>query len=235
MADESVIPDITSAHLNRRNMIMGAALCGVSALAYARLPRPNVQPLRPGVLDAMIPERIGDWVFETTSGLVVPPADALSDRLYDEVMTRVYVGRDVPPIMFLIAYSSTQTGLLQVHRPEVCYPVGGYRLSATTIAPLALDNRQSLPVRTFAAESPTRTEQGLYWTRVGDALPTNWALQRMAVVEANLQGIIPDGILVRASAIMPDARDAAPYLNRFIRDLAGSLDARGLKLLFGIS
>ena len=60
----------------------------------------------------MSPERIGAWAFETTSGLVVPPADALADRLYDEVMTRVYVGENLPSVMFLIAYSSSQTGLL---------------------------------------------------------------------------------------------------------------------------
>ena len=223
-----------TARLNRRHMLMGGAMCGVAALAYARLPKPNVQPLKPGALNAMIPDRIGAWTFETTSGLVVPPADELSDRLYDEVMTRVYVGENVPSVMFLIAYSSSQTGLLQAPRPGVCYPVGGSGLSPPLSEPMKIDDRHSLPIRTFTAESATRTEQVLYWTRVGDATPTNWLWQRIAVAEANLKGVIPDGILVRASVIMNDAVDAAPYLERFIRNLDSSLAPPGRKLLFGI-
>lgn len=234
MPDSIEQPNIEAIRLSRRHMLMGGALCGVAALAYARLPKPDVLPLKTGALDAMVPDRIGAWTFETTSGLVVPPADALSDRLYDEVMTRVYVGENVPSVMFLIAYSSSQTGLLQVHRPEVCYPVGGYRLSATRIEPMQIDAQHSLPIRTFTAESPTRTEQVLYWTRVGDAMPTNWMWQRIAVAEANLKGVIPDGILVRASVIMNDAEEAAPFLTRFIRDLDRSLAPPGRKLLFGI-
>ena len=225
--------EIDAARLSRRHMLMGAALCGVSALAFSRTPEPNTRPLGRRALEAMIPAVIGPWSFLTTSGLVVPPADALSDQLYDEVLTRVYVRENMPPIMFLIAYSSTQTGLLQVHRPEVCYPAGGFALSETRIERLAVGSGRTLPVRRFSAESPTRSEHVMYWTRIGEVLPTSWWDQRAAVVGANLNGIIPDGILVRVSAVSPDAGDVVPYLEQFIRALCAGLDPKARHLLFG--
>lgn len=226
-------PQIDETRLSRRHMLMGAALCGVSALAFSRTPKPDTRPLGRGALEAMIPAAIGPWSFLTTSGLVVPPADALSDQLYDEVLTRVYVRENMPPVMFLIAYSSTQTGLLQVHRPEVCYPAGGFALSETRIERLAVGSDRTLPVRRFSAESATRSEHVMYWTRIGTALPTSWWDQRVAVVRANLDGIIPDGILVRVSAVSPDVGDIVPYLEQFIRALCAGLDPKARQLLFG--
>jgi len=37
----------------------------------------------------------------------------------------------------------------------------------------------------------------LYWTRIGELVPTGWWSQRFAVVQSNLRGTIPDGLLVR--------------------------------------
>jgi EpsI family protein len=229
MSDDT--PPTTNA-LSRRNVLTGAALLGAATLAYVRQPQPMPKQLGKGGLDALIPKNFGAWRFETTSGLVLPPPDATADRLYDEVVTRVYSRPDGQSVMFLAAYSGTQDGLLQLHRPEVCYPVGGYQLSQTQIAPVVFKNGDQVPARAFTATSALRVEHVLYWTRLGSALPTSWAEQRWAVVVANLEGAIPDGILVRMSCIDNESDKAFAILREFASDLAGSVTPKARQLMW---
>ena len=218
--------------LSRRNVLTGLALIGAAGVAHLRQPQPSTKKLDKGGLDALVPKQLGPWKFETTSGLVLPPPDMTADGLYDEVLTRVYSRADGQVVMFLVAYSSVQDGLLQLHRPEVCYPVGGYKLSKTDIEPLHFGNGDSVPARMFTASSPVRVEQVLYWTRLGSALPTSWAEQRWAVVVENLKGIIPDGALVRMSCIENDADRAFATLREFASDLAAASSPRTRQLLW---
>ena len=227
---EDVTP--STASLSRRNVLTGLALMGAASVAYARQPQVGPKHLGKGGLDALIPKQLGDWQFETTSGLVLPPPDATADRLYDEVLTRVYSRPDGAAVMFLVAYSSVQDGLLQLHRPEVCYPSSGYKLSETQIRPVAFGNGDRVPARRFTAASPTRVEHVLYWTRLGQALPTSWSEQRLAVVRANLQGLIPDGVLVRMSNVENDAEKAFGVLEQFASNLAGSVTPNARQILW---
>lgn len=226
-------PESARRMTSRRQLIMGGCLLGVASLAFARMPQPGTEPLKPGQFDASIPKTIGKWSFVTASGVVLPPEDELSDRLYDEVLTRVYEAPGAPPIMFLIAYSHVQDGLLQLHRPEICYPVGGFSLTETKTSAMNLGNGISLPVRTFSALSPMRTEHVLYWTRVGEDMPLSWSRQRWSVVQANLKGQIPDGILVRVSVMGSDAGEALDYVESFVRALIPALDPKTRRLMIG--
>lgn len=222
----------TAPALSRRNILTGIALLGAAGVAYARQPQPVPTQLGKAGLDGIIPKNFGDWKFETTSGLVLPPPDALAERLYDEVLTRVYTRPDGGMVMFLVAYSSVQDGLLQLHRPEVCYPVGGYKLSQTVIQPITLGQGDRVPARAFTASSAMRVEQVLYWTRLGSSLPTSWGEQRWAVVLENLNGLIPDGVLVRMSCVEQDSDKAYALLREFASDLATSVSPKARKLLW---
>lgn len=219
------------AGLTRRHMLMGAALATASAAAFVREPRVTKTPLKAGELERLIPVRIGQWDFETRSGLVLPPDDPLSKSLYSDVLTRVYVSANRPPVMLLIAYSNTQNGMLQVHRPEVCYPAGGYTLSETQTKALDVAPQIHIPARFFSAESASRTEQVMYWTRIGTESPTSWIDQRAAVVRANLKRVIPDGILVRTSTVLADYASAEPVLKEFVSAMIHELSPSGRKLL----
>ncbi len=221
--------------LTRRHMLMGAALTATSAIALVREPKVTIAQLKRGELERLIPTRIGRWMFETRSGLVLPVDDPLVKSLYSDVLTRVYVTENGPPIMLLIAYSNTQNGMLQVHRPEVCYPAGGYSLSETQIESLDVTPTMHIPARMFSAESPSRTEQVMYWTRIGDESPTSWIDQRAAVIRANLKRVIPDGILVRVSTVLPDYNSAKPVLAEFASAMARTLSPQGRKLLIAPS
>jgi EpsI family protein len=80
----------------------------------------------------------------------------------------------------------------------------------------------------------SRNESVLYWTRIGNDIPTSWAEQRWAVAKENLDGRIPDGILVRTSLVSPDSLDKArEILGGFVRNLLTAVSPEGRKLLIG--
>lgn len=206
--------------LSRRHFLIGGALAATSAVAFARQPIAHEPVIKSEVFEAWVPERFGRWSVVSSSGVVLPPPDELSDRLYDNLVTRVYSAEDAQ-VMLLLAYNNKQDGVLQVHRPEVCYPVGGYVLSETQrIAVPALGRK--IAANVFTATGPDRTEHVVYLTRLGDAYPRSWAEQRMAVIEENLAGRIPDGILLRASLLGTDRSAAVETLRAFIGEFAAA-------------
>jgi EpsI family protein len=219
--------------LSRRNVVAGGLMIAASGIAFARTPTVKVAPIRKGAIDASLPKAVLGWHFETSSGLVLPPPDSTSDRLYDEIATRVYVAENLPPVMLLIAYSNKQDGMLQVHRPETCYPVGGYALSDSQIIDINVGAARLIPSRFFTATGVSRIEQVLYWTRIGSEIPGRWFDQRMAVFRANLRGEVPDGILVRLSVIDTDAKAAIPIMENFMRAMIVQMPAKMRTLLVG--
>lgn len=221
--------------LDRRKVLLGLGMIAASGIAQARLPEPNRPRVDADEFDAMFPDSIGGWRYATQSGLVLPPSDALSDRLYDNLVTRVYHDSAGRTLMLLVAYNNRQDGVLQIHRPEICYPAGGYELTPTRHVDVPLGSGAILPCQGFAAKSRQRNEVVVYWTRVGDEFPRSWAEQRLAVAKANLKGIIPDGVLVRISTLGSELADDVPVLSDFIADLTRLPAPRLENLLFGRS
>lgn len=218
--------------LNRRAFLIGGAFLGTAGLAAALEPRGHIDLLGARKLEDVIPTRVGPWAFASKSGLVVPPSDQLSDQLYSQLLTRVYTAPDMPDIMLLVAQSGSQTGVLQVHRPEVCYPASGYKLSDSSPVDLPL-GKANVRTMGFTASADSRVEQLIYWTRVGMDLPSTWAEQRWSVARANLQGNLPDAVLVRLSTLSPDRNASFDVLQRFATSLVTSLPSKARAFVVG--
>lgn len=233
MKEAVTVPDGRQAALDRRSMVLGGLLFVGGGLAMARQPRLVAPPVSSPTLRRLIPDRVGEWTYQMSSGLVLPPSDALSDRLYDGLVTKVYAAPGRASIMLLVAYSNKQDGMLQVHRPEVCYPAGGYALSPTRHVRISDGSNTSISANAFAATSISRTEQVLYWIRVGRRFPSRWIDQRLAVVEDNLAGAIPDGVLVRISNFDADLDEALPEMSAFATALLRHTGPMGRRLLVG--
>ena len=208
----------TDGLLSRRELGIGALFIAAAAVAAARRPTTNLNLLGKAKLENVIPETIGRWKFVSSSGLVVPPEDQLSRALYSQLLTRVYADPQGRSVMLLIAQSGTQTGILQIHRPEICYSAGGYALSGIRRHVLRLPEGELASVF-LSATSEAKTEQILYWTRIGRHLPLSWVQQREAVAVDNLHGIIPDAVLVRVSTIDSDASAAIATIDRFVEEM----------------
>ena len=219
--------------LTRRSMIAGGLLAGTSLIANSRRPDIPFRMISDSRLDALFPSQLADWTYRTSGGLVLPPAEQITDRHYNAVLTRSYASPTQLPVMLLVAYSGTQDGMLQVHRPEVCYPASGYELIEQRTIPLDAGHGLQVPARYIAARSVSRHEQLIYWTRIGNDFPTRWWAQHMAVAKENLKGRVPDGVLVRISTIAPDDGTATLTLTRFLSALLPRLSPTGRRLLFG--
>ena len=217
-------------NLDRRKMLLGLLFASSAGVAAWRIPRRHLDYLGRQTLDSLVPKIVGAWHFVATSGLIVPPEDQLSRSLYSHLLTRVYSNGDAPPVMLLIAQSGGQTGILQVHRPEVCYPAGGYRLSEVTTKFVQVD-RRSLPTNRLTAFADGQSEHILYWTRVGDDLPLDWVEQRWAVARQNLRGIVPDAVLVRISIRTNDATAAFAVLEEFARAMIAEIPTDQRRIL----
>ena len=217
-----IVGSFSEPQVDRRKVLLGLLFCSAAGLAAARQPNKHVDYLGKDKLDALVPKTIGAWKFVAASGLVVPPNDQLSRALYSNLLTRVYSDGQNPPVMLLVAQSGSQTGVLQIHRPETCYTAGGYHISAVTPQPIQVGSF-IVPANSMNASVDGVIEHVIYWTRVGDRMPASWRQQRLAVAEQNIRGIIPDAILVRVSTVTDDANGARATLQAFVRALVGSL------------
>lgn len=233
MTDSTTDDPTNSARIDRRALILGGLLAVGGSAAIARQPRSDMARLDKDQLGKLVPTTFGDWTARADDSLVVPPADALSDKLYSGLLTRSYTAPGRRPVMLLVAYSNLQDGMLQVHRPEVCYPAGGYRLSNTEPVELKVNGGHAIAANAFSADGISRTEQILYWTRIGREYPRRWIEQRLAVLRANLHGWIPDGVLVRASMLDSDMADALPDLSGFADALIAAATPAGRRILGG--
>lgn len=219
-----ILDSFTEPQVDRRKVLLGLLFCSAAGVAAWRQPNQHLDYLGRDKLDDIVPKTIGPWKFVAASGVVVPPNDQLSRALYSNLMTRVYTDGQNPPVMLLIAQSGSQTGVLQIHRPETCYTASGYQISAVTPQPIQLGSTV-VPANSMDASVEGVTEHVIYWTRVGDKMPASWKQQRLAVAEQNIRGVIPDAILVRVSTVREDAEGARAALQSFVRALIASVPA----------
>lgn len=218
---------------SRRDIMLGGLMVAAAGATWARLPRESLSATDGEVLDGILPASVGDWRVIEGQGLVVPPEqEARADAVYSHVLTNTYQRGGAAPIMLLIAYDQRQSGMLQIHRPEACYPAQGFTLSGEQ--PVALElGGTAVDARFLTAVNGQRNEQILYWTRIGCSFPTTYDGQRSAVIGYNLRQQIPDGALIRISAIDPDVRRARASLIGFAETLYSGAGKLGRGLLAG--
>ena len=219
--------------LTRRKFALGLAFASIAGVAAARQPSRTVDYLGSNKLENVLPEKLGKWSFASTSGLVVPPEDQLAQALYSQLLTRVYTSGTGRPIMLLVAQSASQTGILQIHRPEFCYTAGGYELTPSSPHQVSLPPAGTLPALSISASMRGLTEQIVYWTRVGQHLPQSWTQQRLAVAMDNLRGVIPDAVMVRVSTYGNDKAAALAEIDDFIRTMIGSVAPSARRVFIG--
>jgi EpsI family protein len=193
-------------------------MLAAGGVAAARKPDIELNYLGNHKLDEVVPARIGRWKFVSTSGLVIPPKDQLALALYSQLLTRVYDDGNTP-IMLLVAYSATQNGFLQVHRPEFCYTAAGFTLSDYAPHRVNLGPDKSFEVNTLSATRDSGGEKLLYWVRIGNHIPLSWSQQKLVFAEDNLRRLIPDSVLVRVSTPLGHEGASMEKLDEFVRSM----------------
>lgn len=219
--------------VSRREMLVGGTLVATAmatgGLAWAEQPA----ALPTTSLAELVPESIGRWQFVPAATMPIPQGEGAGDPVYDQLVSRHYRSETELPIMLLVAYGQAQSGSTQLHRPEVCYPAAGFRIAKRGDAELRLTGAPAVPARVLTGIAPARTEQILYWSRVGREFPTGGVAQRWSVLRQTLAAGVPDGVLVRISTVLPDYGAALPVLGRFAAALVESGGPTLRRLLLG--
>jgi EpsI family protein len=205
--------------MRRRDLVLGGMALAGLATAEALRPRRRLILLKKGTLGEALPRQFAGWSSEESTLVSPDMAGRLAKTLYSETVSRTYYNDATGAgVMILIAYGDTQSDLLQLHRPESCYPAVGYTLQSTRAAQLPVAGGLTLPARRVVATTDDRTESILYWTRLGERLPQSAGDQRTARLKNAMEGYVADGVLVRCSTL-GDVDQAFKTLDTFVPEM----------------
>jgi EpsI family protein len=222
--------------MNRTAFVLAALMLAASVGALVARPATKASGERPTIsLETMIPGQFGEWREEPRRifQVVNPQTQELLDKLYSEVLGRVYVNPDGYRIMLSLAYGSDQRGALQAHKPEVCYPAQGFSVKRNEAGVLATVYG-SIPVRRLFATMGARQEPVTYWFTVGDKAVQGSTQKKIVELIFGLTGRIPDGLIFRVSSIDADPSRAYLLQERFVDQLLQALTPTQRKRLSGL-
>ena len=225
--------------MDRRDLLAGLACVGALGSAEWLRPRtPVVLMPDGGKLADLVPERLGPWARGREGDIVVPRTEGtLASRLYGDQLTRIYYSARQPdlPMMLSIAYGYRQSDALQLHRPEACYPAAGFAVGPARGLAIPVAGG-AIPAVALTATGRERVEDVVYWTRMGRSFPRSDAEQRRIRFANAVEGLVPDGALVRASAIRTNPEvPVFAEVSDFLRALAGGLGQAGRQVLLARS
>lgn len=200
-----------------KNLVLLLLMLLSAWLAVALRPTINVADELPPIdLKTMVPTAFGNWreEFNLSAQIIDPQQKQMLDKIYSQTLSRTYVNSQGYRIMLSIAYGKNQSGTLQLHKPEICYPAQGFSLLGTQPAKLDLLGR---PVAASRLETSLgqRFEPITYWTIVGDHITSSMTDKRLTEVRYAMRGRIPDGMLVRISSIDKAADSAYVLQSQF--------------------
>ena len=221
---------------SRTAFLIATLMFAATVASIAARPSMKLSEERPAIsLENMVPRQFGEW-REASRGyvqVVNPQTQDLLDKLYSEILTRIYVNADGYRIMLSLAYGSDQRGSLQAHKPEVCYPAQGFVLHSNKAGKLAT-LFGDIPVRRLFTALGARQEPVTYWFTVGDKVIQGTTQKRIAELRLGLTGRIPDGMLFRVSSIDLDQSRAYQMQEQFVNQLLQSVSAADRKRLSGL-
>jgi len=194
-------------------------------------------------LEEVIPRQFGTWAVVPEISPVEPidtdayfQADRLSNKIYSQEVARGYSDGRGNIVMLMVAYGPVQNYRLKAHRPEICYTANGFRVWGKAETTLKFrDGKPPIKVARLIAERESRFEPITYWMRVGNDIANGVIDHQISRLKYGLEGIIPDGALVRISTIgLP--QDASFRLqDQFIRDLLAAIPQQELRFFTGAS
>ncbi len=223
--------------IDRRDMLFGAGcVIALAGTEYMR-PRNALDLVGKAKIAEIIPRRVGDWVLDPGSEPILPPSEgSLSDRLYDEIVSRAYIEQSdsaLPPVMLLCTHGTVQSDALQLHRPETCYPALGFTIAERALISVEAMPGVRVPAVRLTARAGQRVEDIIYWTRIGYDFPQTAVEQRKKRLTAALRGEVGDGVLMRMSAIRTGADREDAHILAFARAMSTAIPAANRRALFG--
>src|SRR3954463_10801488 len=221
---------------NRTAIVISALMIMASIGAVVARPTIKAADEEPPIsLEQMIPKSFGDWQEEPQrfAQVVNPQTQELLDKLYSQILSRVYVNKDGYKIMLSLAYGTNQRGSLQAHKPEVCYPAQGFTIDKEVSGQFA-SPFGAVPVKRLSSHLGVRYEPVTYWFTVGDQAIQSGTQKRLVELRFGLTGRIPDGLLYRVSSIDRDEARAYKLQDQFTTQLLEAVTPADRRRLSGL-
>ncbi|MDR1228060.1 MAG: EpsI family protein [Azoarcus sp.] len=224
--------------LLRRASLMTVLMFTAAILAYLLTPKitTRMDSTQAGSIDLedLIPRQFGEWYMDerTVLEIINPRLQETLVRIYSQTLSRTYINREGRRIMLSIAYGADQSNENRIHRPEVCYPAQGFSLTSQR-KDVINKGGMDMPVMRLVAKAGNRNEPLTYWIRFGDTMIRGSIEQSLARIRYGLQGIIPDGVLVRVSEVNADTQQSFTLQDEFIIDLLNHIPLETRKALIG--
>lgn len=195
-------------------------LTAVFSYAFQPRPQPDAQARANTPLEQLFPSEFGGWRLDPAASALIRPAfeRARQFQMYDQVLERTYMDDAGHRIMLSVAYGRQQSVGLQMHRPEVCYKAGGFKVANIEPGALSLLGR-SVPVTRLFASLEGRPEPITYWRLLGNEVIADEARFKLRQLTPGAMGGIPDGLLVRISSL----DDAPPRAYKLQADFAQAM------------
>lgn len=185
------------------------------------------------VLELVIPKQFGIWRALDNEQFTV--SASTGEQVYDQVLSRSYLNQQGQIMMLTIAYGSKQTPNLKIHRQEVCYTAGGFKIEHLEHSTMTIRERE-IPVTRMYAERSDHNEQVTYWFTVGQKLIKNRFDLSFTTLSYLFSGMIADGYLIRISSQQPQYHDSVYQAQtEFVQALTAALPNGVYGLLVGIN
>jgi EpsI family protein len=207
----------------RKALVLATSMGAAAALAALGKPVPDDQAHTVD-LDTLFPREFGDWRVDVASEAFVRPAAQQGKvyKIYDQVLERTFINSKGQRIMVSAAFGREQSAGLQMHRPEVCYPAGGFQVAGVEPVQLALAG-QAVAATRLHAFLPGRSEPITYWTLLGDVVVTDSTAFRLRQLSFGLRRRLLDGLLMRVSSIDTQPARAYALQSRFADELVRAM------------
>ncbi|MBI5927349.1 MAG: EpsI family protein [Aquabacterium sp.] len=209
------------------------ALTAVVSHVFRPRPMPDAQARANTPLEQLFPSQFGDWRLDPSTAALIRPAfeQARRFQMYDQVLERTYLDRYGRRVMLSVAYGRQQSVGLQMHRPEVCYKAGGFRIADVKPGEFMLMGHK-VPVTRLFASMEGRPEPITYWRLLGNELMADEQQFKLRQLSLGASGSIPDGLLVRVSSIDDDPPGAYKLHAEFAQAMAQAMGpAQRLRVL----
>ena len=241
IANRSTLPGAAGARLPKANLIAGIAMVAAALLSIVATPRTHEVPEDAVNLARMVPTEFGRWK-EMKTGIVqmdLAPREGeerTTDQPYDQVLMRSYERDDGAIVMLALAYGRSQRQEVKIHRPELCYVAQGFEVVNREKTKVVLAPETTVSAYRLMTRTRGRVEPVTYWIRIGNIIAETAWQSRWKIFTDGLTGIVPDGLLVRASSALPIDADLGPAYrmqNEFLADLFAAVKPDDRRSLAG--
>ncbi|MDO9599621.1 MAG: EpsI family protein [Azoarcus sp.] len=187
-------------------------------------------------LESILPDRFENWsrIESAPAAIINPQSSVLLDKLYSQVVNRVYVNTAGDRVMISVAYGEDQRGGLQAHKPDFCYPAQGFSVTSTRKGSLQTPYGD-IPVVRMETNAGSRFEPLTYWTTVGGVAISGGLQRKLVEIEYGIKGVIPDGVIFRLSSIGQDSEQAFEAQRMFVAALLSVLHPADRARLAGVA